>query len=183
MDQRQAKTRATGAALRTRKATIATKHAPTGIVPIQSDCSSAAWKRSGLAATPIPSTSWASSPSKGSVSSSTLAAERAAKRWCFAKELCTRIHAVDSHEPSLSDLVQRTGDAQVGHLVRVHCMDMKDIPQGFQDIDLLWSEGAACNSGAGGLITWTRVGGGSGNWAWAFGSIRTSTTNLPIFKT
>ena len=30
-----------------------------------------------------------------------------------------------------------------------------------------------CSSRAGGLITWTRVGGGSGNWAWAFGSIRT----------
>ena len=30
-----------------------------------------------------------------------------------------------------------------------------------------------CNSRAGGLITWTRVGGGSGNWACAFDSIRT----------
>src|SRR5262249_19454550 len=30
-----------------------------------------------------------------------------------------------------------------------------------------------CNSRAGGLITGTRVGGGSGNWAWAFGGIRT----------
>jgi hypothetical protein len=29
-----------------------------------------------------------------------------------------------------------------------------------------------CNSGASGLITWTRVGGDSGNWAWALGSIR-----------
>ena len=28
-----------------------------------------------------------------------------------------------------------------------YCMDMKDIPSAFQDIDLLWSEGAAYNIG------------------------------------
>jgi hypothetical protein len=39
-----------------------------------------------------------------------------------------------------------------------------------------------CDSRAGGLITWTRVGGGSGNWAWVFGSIRTFHGNLPLFK-
>ena len=60
----------------------------------------------------------------------------------LAKELCTLVHAVDSYEPFLSDLVRRAGEAQIGHLVRAHCMDMKDIPQAFQGIDLLWSEGA-----------------------------------------
>ena len=73
----------------------------------------------------------------------------------LAKELCTLVHALDSHEPFLSDLVQRTGDAQVGHLVRAHCMDMKDIPQAFQGIDLLWSEGDAYNIGfRNALVTW-----------------------------
>src|SRR5437868_4745169 len=65
----------------------------------------------------------------------------------LAKELGTVVHAVDSSEPFLSDLVRRAGEAKVGHLVQVHCMDMKDIPQVFQDIDLLWSEGAAYNIG------------------------------------
>jgi SAM-dependent methyltransferase len=65
----------------------------------------------------------------------------------LAKELGTLVHAVDTHEPFLSDLVRRAGDAQVGHLVRAYCMDMKAIPQTFQGIDLLWSEGAAYNIG------------------------------------
>ncbi len=73
----------------------------------------------------------------------------------LAKELGTLIHAVDSHEPFLNDLVRRARDAQVGHLVRAHCMDMKDVPQVFQGIDLLWSEGAAYNVGfANALATW-----------------------------
>jgi SAM-dependent methyltransferase len=73
----------------------------------------------------------------------------------LAKGLCTLVHAVDSYEPFLSDLVRRAEDAQVGHLVRAHCMDMKDIPQAFQGIDLLWSEGAAYNIGfRNALATW-----------------------------
>jgi hypothetical protein len=39
------------------------------------------------------------------------------------------------------------------------------------------------NSHAGGLIAWTRVGGGYGNWASAFGDIRTFRANLPLLKT
>jgi len=73
----------------------------------------------------------------------------------LAKELGTVVHAVDSYEPFLNDLVRRAGEAKVGHLVQVHCMDMKDIPQVFPDIDLLWSEGAAYNIGfASALATW-----------------------------
>ena len=65
------------------------------------------------------------------------------------------VHAVDSYEPFLSDLVRRAEEAQVGHLVRAHCMDMRDIPQAFQGIDLLWSEGAAYNIGfRNALSTW-----------------------------
>ena len=57
-------------------------------------------------------------------------------------------------EPAL-DLVRRAREANVERLVQAHCMDMKDIPQVFQDIDLLWSEGAAYNIGfANALATW-----------------------------
>jgi SAM-dependent methyltransferase len=73
----------------------------------------------------------------------------------LAKELGTPVHAVDSHAPFLADLVRRAGEAGVGHLVRAHGMDMKDIPQAFQGVDLLWSEGAAYNIGfANALAAW-----------------------------
>src|SRR5262249_38486133 len=65
----------------------------------------------------------------------------------LAKELGTRIHAVDSYEPFLDDLRRRAADANLTPLVQTHCLDMKDIPQHFHDIDLLWSEGAAYNIG------------------------------------
>jgi SAM-dependent methyltransferase len=73
----------------------------------------------------------------------------------LAKELGTRVQAVDSHGPFLKNLVRRAAEAHLGHLVQAHCMDMKDIPQVFRDIDLLWSEGAAYNIGfAHALATW-----------------------------
>ncbi len=73
----------------------------------------------------------------------------------LAKELGTLVHAVDSYEPFLNDLAQRATEAKVEQLVQAHCMDMKDIPQVFHDIDLLWSEGAAYNIGfARALATW-----------------------------
>jgi SAM-dependent methyltransferase len=76
----------------------------------------------------------------------------------LARELGTPVDAVDSYQPFLADLVRRAEDAQVGHLVRVHCMDMKDIPDAFPGIDLLWSEGAAYNIGFGNaLSTWART--------------------------
>lgn len=76
----------------------------------------------------------------------------------LAKELGTRVHAVDSYEPFLNDLVRRAREAKVEHLVQAHCMDMKDIPQVFQDIDLLWSEGAAYNIGfSNALAIWARA--------------------------
>jgi SAM-dependent methyltransferase len=65
----------------------------------------------------------------------------------LAGALGTLVHAVDTHEPFLNDLRRRAGEAKVEHLVRTHCLDMKDIPQVFQGIDLLWSEGAAYNIG------------------------------------
>jgi trans-aconitate methyltransferase len=73
----------------------------------------------------------------------------------LAKELCTLVHAVDSYEPFLNDLVRRAKEAGIGHLVESHCMDMKDIPGVFQHVDLLWSEGAAYNIGfSNALTTW-----------------------------
>jgi hypothetical protein len=51
--------------------------------------------------------------------------------------------------------MRRAGEAGLGHLVQAHRMDMKDIPQAFQGIDLLWSEGAPYNVGfANALASW-----------------------------
>lgn len=76
----------------------------------------------------------------------------------LARELASLIHAVDSYEPFLKDLGPRAAEAGIGHLVQTHCMDMKDIPDVFQHIDLLWSEGAAYNIGfANALTTWAQA--------------------------
>jgi trans-aconitate methyltransferase len=73
----------------------------------------------------------------------------------LARELGTLVHAIDSYEPFLNDLMRRAKEAEIEQLVQAHHMDMKDIPQVFQDIDLLWSEGAAYNIGfANALATW-----------------------------
>ena len=73
----------------------------------------------------------------------------------LAKELGTPVHALDSSEPFLDELVRRAGEAGVGPLVQAHRMDMEDIPRVFHDIDLLWSEGAAYNIGfPNALTTW-----------------------------
>jgi trans-aconitate methyltransferase len=73
----------------------------------------------------------------------------------LVKELGTLVHAVDSYEPFLKDLMRRAKGARIEHLVQTHCMDMKDIPNVFQHIDLLWSEGAAYNIGfSDALTTW-----------------------------
>jgi len=65
----------------------------------------------------------------------------------LAKQLQTVIHAVDSHEPFLRSLEKRAKDAGIEHLIQTLCMDMADIPNAFQEIDLLWSEGSAYNIG------------------------------------
>jgi len=73
----------------------------------------------------------------------------------LAKELGALVHAVDSYEPFLNDLVRFAREARVEHLVQPHRMDMKDIPSVFPRIDLLWSEGAAYNIGfPNALTTW-----------------------------
>jgi len=76
----------------------------------------------------------------------------------LAKSLGSVVHAVDTYKPFLDDLVSRAQKAGVDHLVRTHCMDMKDIPTEFKDIDLLWSEGAAYSIGfSNALSTWAAV--------------------------
>ena len=65
----------------------------------------------------------------------------------LAKDLGTPIQAVDSYEPFLNHLKQCAKEMGVEHLVRTHCMDMKDISTVFPHIDLLWAEGAAYNIG------------------------------------
>src|SRR5580765_3325392 len=65
----------------------------------------------------------------------------------LAKSLRTVVHAVDNHQPFLDELMRRAAEANVDRFIRAHCMDMQDIPQTFQGIDLLWSEGAAYSIG------------------------------------
>jgi SAM-dependent methyltransferase len=73
----------------------------------------------------------------------------------LARELAIPVHAVDSHEPFLGDVVRHAREAGVEHRVRVHCMDMRDIPRAFPSIDLLWSEDRAYNIGfPDALATW-----------------------------
>jgi trans-aconitate methyltransferase len=73
----------------------------------------------------------------------------------LARELATLIHCIDTYEPFLNHLLQRAQRAGMAHLVQAHTMDMKDIPGAFQNIDLLWSEGAAYNIGfPNALATW-----------------------------
>ena len=73
----------------------------------------------------------------------------------LANHLQMIVHAVDSYQPFLASIVQRAKGAGIEHLVQTHCMDMADIPNTFQQIDLLWSEGAAYNIGfPNALKTW-----------------------------
>jgi SAM-dependent methyltransferase len=65
----------------------------------------------------------------------------------LAKQLGVLVHAVNTHQPFLNDLKRRAAEAQLESCVRVHCMDMSEIPRAFPRIDLLWSEGAAYNIG------------------------------------
>jgi cyclopropane fatty-acyl-phospholipid synthase-like methyltransferase len=74
----------------------------------------------------------------------------------LARRLGTPVHAIDSHQPFLDLLERRAREAKLEHLVKPRRMDMKDIPEVFRDVDLLWSEGAAYNIGFGNaLATWS----------------------------
>ena len=76
----------------------------------------------------------------------------------LANELGSPIDAIDSYQPFLDRLRRRAKQKGAGHLVRTRCMDMKDIPRVFPDIDLLWSEGGAYNIGfANALSLWAKA--------------------------
>jgi cyclopropane fatty-acyl-phospholipid synthase-like methyltransferase len=76
----------------------------------------------------------------------------------LAAELGALIHAVDSRASFLHELSHRARTAKLEQRVQTHCMDMKDIPTAFYDIDLLWSEGAAYSIGFGNAFaTWARA--------------------------
>ncbi len=83
----------------------------------------------------------------------------------LAKELGTVVHAVDSYESFLNDLMRRAKESRIEHLVQTHCMDMKDIPSVFPHIDLLWSEGAAYNIGFPNALTTWKSAIKEGGWA------------------
>lgn len=73
----------------------------------------------------------------------------------LARELGVVVHALDTYQPFLDGLLERARTAGISHLIDARCMDMKDIPAVFREIDLLWSEGAAYNIGFGNaLATW-----------------------------
>jgi trans-aconitate methyltransferase len=65
----------------------------------------------------------------------------------LARELKAVVHAVDTYEPFLVALRRRAQQQQLDRFVQTHHLDMKNIPDVFQDIDLLWSEGSAYNIG------------------------------------
>lgn len=74
----------------------------------------------------------------------------------LARELGTLVNAIDRYQPFLNDLDRRAESAQMADLVRTHRADIKDIPNMFPHIDLLWSEGAAYNIGfANALTIWS----------------------------
>jgi SAM-dependent methyltransferase len=59
----------------------------------------------------------------------------------------TRVHALDLHEPFLRELGRRAREANLEERIELHCADMRELPQRFREIDLLWCEGAAYQLG------------------------------------
>jgi hypothetical protein len=76
----------------------------------------------------------------------------------LAQELRTIVNAIDLYSPFLNDLNQRAQSLQIADLIQTQQADIKDIPNLFPRIDLLWSEGAAYNIGfANALTIWARA--------------------------
>ncbi|HSK10272.1 MAG TPA: class I SAM-dependent methyltransferase [Vicinamibacterales bacterium] len=73
----------------------------------------------------------------------------------LARDLATRVVAVDNHVPFLHELDARAAAASLSHLVETRAGDMRslDVPEG--SVDLIWSEGAIYLLGfENGLRTW-----------------------------
>lgn len=76
----------------------------------------------------------------------------------LARELKSKIHAVDNYGPFLSDLVEDAKKDNADGFIETHCMDIAKIPDNFKNIDLLWSEGAAYNIGfSNALSLWSQA--------------------------
>ncbi|MEO1133587.1 MAG: class I SAM-dependent methyltransferase, partial [Cyanobacteria bacterium J06639_1] len=68
------------------------------------------------------------------------------------------IHAFDTYKLFLTELEARSRELGLDRFVCTHCADMRTIPERFQNIDLLWSEGAAYSIGfEHALTSWTRA--------------------------
>lgn len=65
----------------------------------------------------------------------------------LAGKLQTGVHAVDISEAHLEALVSQARESGLDHLITPCCMDMRNIPEAFPAIDLLWSECAAYSIG------------------------------------
>ena len=81
----------------------------------------------------------------------------------LARALDREVHAIDSHGPFLETLRGRAEACGVDHLIVTYEMNMKDVPDRFPRVDLLWAESSAYNLGfETALRTWARAVPGGG---------------------
>ena len=81
----------------------------------------------------------------------------------LARALDRVVHAIDSHGPFLETLRERAAACGVDALIVTHEMNMKDLPDRFPRVDLLWAESSAYNLGfETALRTWARAVAGGG---------------------
>lgn len=65
----------------------------------------------------------------------------------LARELKTKIVAVDLHQPYLDELTETAREEGLDKVVETRCASMGEINEPASSIDLIWSEGAAYNIG------------------------------------
>lgn len=65
----------------------------------------------------------------------------------LARELKTKIVAVDLHQPFLDELAAAASEAGLAHLIDIRCASMDKLNEPAASIDLIWSEGAAYSIG------------------------------------
>ena len=65
----------------------------------------------------------------------------------LAERLGVPVHALDTHGPFLDRLRERAEAAGLGDLVRPQALDIAALADAFEDVDLIWSEGAAYTLG------------------------------------
>ena len=65
----------------------------------------------------------------------------------LARQLKTKIVAVDLHQPYLDELQQAASKQSLGHIVETRCISMDNLIEPLESIDLIWSEGAAYTIG------------------------------------